>query len=106
MKTLSKEEYADLYNLCKEMNMKHVRSLKKINIFLMAWALFMGFMAYISYSSGIGIWKMFIFFAVMAVCIIIFLFFFYMPTRWLKRRVKHFPGMTYQELKEELDSYL
>lgn len=104
MKKLTKEEYTDLYKTCKEMNIKHIQSLKKTIAFLVALSLFLGFMAYISYP--LWVWQMLSFFSVILLLVSIFIVLFYMPTAWLKRQVKNFPGKSYQELQAELDSYL
>ena len=104
MGTLTKEEYTDLYKTCKEMNIKHIQSLKKVAAFLLPVSFDLGYVAYSSYPHPA--WKMPAAVSTACIFLLFFLVFFFMPTAWLKRKIKHFPGMTYQELKRELDSYL
>jgi len=104
MSTLTKEEYTDLYKMCKKLNRDFLCSLRKSVVIAIIVALFAGVAAYRNYPNAE--WKFPAFISAMCFLGQIFVIFFFMPTAWLKRKIKHFPGMTYQELKRELDSYL
>ena len=104
METLTTDQYNELYSRCKKMNRDFLWSLRKVAAFLLPVAFILGYVAYSSYPHPA--WKMPAAVSTACIFLLFFLVFFFMPTAWLKRRVKIFPGMTYQELQEELDSYL